>query len=129
LLHFLTEILRRNYELKLQNDDYKGMEPGTARRDFIERVKAYEAAYEPIEDEEDDGNIAYVKVINVGQKTVTRLCTGYVPSQVGYLLAAHKDSQGCFRFRLAFTFRIFTLIRERYGYPYTLKAWTVYKGL
>lgn len=40
------EVLRRNYDLKLQNDDYKGMDPEKARADFMDRVVAYEKVYE-----------------------------------------------------------------------------------
>lgn len=40
------EVLNRNYDLKLQNDDYKGMDPKTARADFLERVHAYEKVYQ-----------------------------------------------------------------------------------
>lgn len=40
------EVLHRNYDLKLQNDDYKNMDPVKAKADFIARVKAYEKVYE-----------------------------------------------------------------------------------
>ena len=39
-------MLQRNYELKLQNEDYKNMDPAAARRDFMERVREYEKVYE-----------------------------------------------------------------------------------
>ena len=39
-------VLERNYRLKLQNDDYKGMDPEKALFDFKERVRAYEQVYE-----------------------------------------------------------------------------------
>ena len=81
-----AEVLDRNYNLKLDNDDYKGMDPVKAKADFLERVKAYEAAYETIEDEENYGNISYIKLINVGQKIITRNCAGYLPSQVAFHL-------------------------------------------
>lgn len=42
------EVLTQNYNLKLQNDDYKGMDPETARKDFMDRVRAYEKVYEVI---------------------------------------------------------------------------------
>jgi predicted kinase len=80
------EVLMKNYELKLQNEDYKGMDPDTARRDFISRVKQYERVYETITDDENNGNIAYIKLINVGQKVITRNCHGYLPSQVAFYL-------------------------------------------
>merc|ERR1719394_717071 len=34
--------LKHNYEMKLQNDDYKGSDPAQALKDFIERVRSYE---------------------------------------------------------------------------------------
>lgn len=40
------EVLRQNYNLKLQNEDYKGMDPEQARKDFMDRVHAYEKVYE-----------------------------------------------------------------------------------
>lgn len=80
------KVLLRNYELKLQNDDYKGMDTKNAMRDFIERVEAYEKVYQTIEDDEDSNQISYIKLINVGQKVITRNCTGYLPSQVAFYL-------------------------------------------
>lgn len=113
------EVLRRNYELKLENNgesrvtgahsrrglrgsnrmsglagthvivyacqpngrvaccpDYKGMDPEVALRDFMERVRAYEAVYEAVEDTEDQGKIAYIKVSTTqraseGRRTAT----------------------------------------------------------
>ncbi|CAM9186633.1 unnamed protein product, partial [Heterosigma akashiwo] len=35
-------ILERNYRMKLENDDYKAMDPEVALKDFMERVRAYE---------------------------------------------------------------------------------------
>jgi hypothetical protein len=40
------EILYRNYELKLQNDDYKMMDAISARKDFLSRVAEYEKVYQ-----------------------------------------------------------------------------------
>ncbi|CAN0489695.1 unnamed protein product, partial [Ectocarpus sp. 8 AP-2014] len=76
----------QNYKLKLKNDDYKNQDPDAALRDFKQRVKAYEAVYETIEDNEDMGDIQYIKLYNVGQKVVTRNCKGYLPSQVAFYL-------------------------------------------
>lgn len=39
-----------------------------------------------IEDYEDNNNISYIKLINVGQKIITRNCHGYLPSQVAFYL-------------------------------------------
>ncbi|CAM9359006.1 unnamed protein product, partial [Chrysoparadoxa australica] len=79
-------ILAANYKLKLQNADYKGMDPKQALSDFMERVTEYESVYETIDDDEDHSNIRYIKLYNVGQKVVTRNCKGYLPSQVAFYL-------------------------------------------
>jgi predicted kinase len=40
------KVLARNYQLKLQNEDYKGMPPSVALKDFMNRVVSYEKVYE-----------------------------------------------------------------------------------
>jgi len=48
-------ILKDNYQMKLSNDDYKGTEDsGAALTDFKNRVEAYEAQYEPLQESELD---------------------------------------------------------------------------
>jgi len=83
-----AETLQRNYELKLLNDDYKNMDPAKAREDFARRVDMYTKVYETVLDSEDDGihQLSYIKMINVGQKMITRNCSGYVPSQISFYL-------------------------------------------
>ena len=58
------------------------MDAAAAREDFLNRVRAYEKVYQTIEDDEDSKQVSYIKLINVGQKIITRNCTGYLPSQV-----------------------------------------------
>lgn len=79
-------VLNRNYDMKLQNEDYRGMDPQTAKEDFLCRVHAYEKVYETIVDTEDNGGISYIKLENVGEKMITRNCSGYLPSQVAFYL-------------------------------------------
>jgi 6-phosphofructo-2-kinase len=78
--------LQRNYTLKLLNDDYKGMDVNKAREDFLRRVEMYQQVYETIVDTEDNGALSYIKMINVGQKMITRNCSGYLPSQISFYL-------------------------------------------
>lgn len=40
------DVLKRNYELKLDNDDYQGVDKKIALKDFESRVAAYEKVYE-----------------------------------------------------------------------------------
>lgn len=79
-------ILQRNYRMKLQNADYRGRNPEEALQDFLMRVAEYEKRYETIEDDEDGGNLSYIKIIDVGQKVVMRKCSGYLSSQISFFL-------------------------------------------
>lgn len=81
------EILERNYKLKLDNDDYRNMDPIKARLDFIRRVEEYKSRYQTVSDQEDEGEICYVKLYNVGQKVEMHHCSGYLMSQIGFFLS------------------------------------------
>lgn len=85
-----TEVLHKNYEMKLQNADYSLWDPELARQDFAHRVARYENEYETVEEDEDDGRVSFMKVLNCGQKTVQRNCHGFLLSKLaGYLLNMH----------------------------------------
>mmetsp|Transcript_45959 Transcript_45959/g.103163 ORF Transcript_45959/g.103163 Transcript_45959/m.103163 type:complete len:571 (+) Transcript_45959:92-1804(+) len=89
------DILERNYALKLANDDYRNMDPAKARADFENRVKEYEARYQSVVDQEDGGEICYVKLFNVGQKVEMHHCSGYLMSQIGFFLSNIHISPRC----------------------------------
>ena len=80
------QTLQRNYDLKLLNEDYRHMDADQARTDFMKRVEMYTKVYETIVDTENNGALSYIKMINVGQKMITRNCSGYVPSQISFYL-------------------------------------------
>lgn len=48
--------------LKLSGPDYKDKDPVQSLADFKDRVKAYESAYEPLGDYEEDHAMQYIKV-------------------------------------------------------------------
>jgi predicted kinase len=84
------EVLQRNYRMKLKNDDYKNMYPAAALKDFADRVSAYERIYEEVGDEEQSEQVSYIKIINVGQKIITRNCSGFLSSEISfYLMNVH----------------------------------------
>jgi len=80
-------VLEENYRLKMGNEDYQSMDPVKARADFLERVKAYDKRYETIEDEEQGGDLTYIKLFNVGEKAIMHRCSGYLVSQIGFYLS------------------------------------------
>ena len=48
--------------LKLSGPDYRDKDPVKSLADFRQRVKAYESAYEPVGDYEEDHDMQYIKV-------------------------------------------------------------------
>lgn len=80
-------ILDTNIHLKLSGPDYKDMDPESALRDFLGRLRNYERAYETIDETEEaiDG-FQYVKMIDVGKKVVSYNVQGFLASQTVYFL-------------------------------------------
>jgi 6-phosphofructo-2-kinase len=80
-------VLARNIQLKLLGPDYCDMDPELARKDFTERVRNYESAYEELgEEEEALEDVQFCKIINVGKKIITNNIQGYLASQVVFYL-------------------------------------------
>ncbi|KAI8399472.1 Histidine phosphatase superfamily (branch 1) [Nakaseomyces glabratus] len=76
-------VVESNIRLKLFGPDYKGKDPKKSLLDFKERLSNYIKAYEPIEDEED---IQYIKMIDVGKKVIANKIQGFLASQTVYYL-------------------------------------------
>eukprot|EP01135_Chromosphaera_perkinsii_P007368 Nk52_evm16s805 gene=Nk52_evmTU16s805 len=85
-----ANVLESNIRLKLKSPDYRDKDPEKALADFRKRLANYETSYETIEDEESDNGIAYIKLIDVGSKVISRNISGYLPGQVvSYLMNMH----------------------------------------
>eukprot|EP00571_Detonula_confervacea_P004402 CAMPEP_0172321638 /NCGR_PEP_ID=MMETSP1058-20130122/43927_1 /TAXON_ID=83371 /ORGANISM="Detonula confervacea, Strain CCMP 353" /LENGTH=399 /DNA_ID=CAMNT_0013037205 /DNA_START=53 /DNA_END=1252 /DNA_ORIENTATION=- len=82
------ELLENNYRMKLANDDYVGMDPDKALADFRQRVEKYEAVYEEISDEADGSNIRYIKLVNAGEKLISKGIDGFIMRKVQRLLGS-----------------------------------------
>jgi 6-phosphofructo-2-kinase len=54
--------------LKLSGPDYKDKDPVTSLEDFKKRVSAYERAYVPLGEYEENNHIQYIKVTTRLQK-------------------------------------------------------------
>lgn len=76
-------VVENNIHLKLFGPDYKGKDPEKSLKDFKGRLSNYLKAYEPIEDEE---NIQYIKMIDVGKKVISYRIEGFLASQTVYYL-------------------------------------------
>ncbi|SCU86289.1 LAME_0D05380g1_1 [Lachancea meyersii CBS 8951] len=75
--------VEKNIKLKLFGPDYKGKDPQTSLHDFKERLSNYMRAYEQVEDDE---NLQYIKMIDVGKKVISYNIQGFLASQTVYYL-------------------------------------------
>jgi len=71
-------------EVKTTSPDYQGQDPEEAARDFRERIKMYERVYETLDEDETD--MTYCKIIDVGSQVIINRLQDYLQSRVVYYL-------------------------------------------
>lgn len=77
-------IMSNIMEVKTTSPDYKGQDPEAAAQDFRNRIKNYEKVYETIDEDEKD--LTYVKLIDVGHQVIINQIQDYLQSRVVYYL-------------------------------------------
>ena len=71
-------------EVKLTSPDYKGQDPELAAQDFRDRIRHYEKVYETMDEDETD--LTYCKLIDVGHLVIINRLKDYLQSRVVYYL-------------------------------------------
>jgi len=71
-------------EVKLTSPDYAGLDPEDAAKDFRERIRMYDRVYETLDEDETD--MTYCKIIDVGSKVIINRIQDYLQSRVVYYL-------------------------------------------
>lgn len=65
------DLIRSNIvQVKLSSPDYVGIDAEAAINDFQERINHYSSTYDTLTHDELNGNIPFVKLINVGQEVI-----------------------------------------------------------
>lgn len=77
-------IMSNILEVKTTSPDYVGQDPEEAARDFRNRIRNYEKVYQTIDEDEED--LTYVKLINVGHQVIINRIKDYLQSRVVYYL-------------------------------------------
>ena len=77
-------IMSNILEVKTTSPDYKGQDPDVAAQDFRNRIRNYEKVYQTIDEDEKD--LTYVKLINVGKQVIINQIKDYLQSRVVYYL-------------------------------------------
>ena len=103
-------IMGNIYEVKTTSPDYKGQDPDAAARDFRNRIRNYEKVYETIDEDEKD--LTYVKLINVGKQVIINQIQDYLQSRVVYyLMNLHIKPRSIWLSRVSEKLRFASLIR------------------
>lgn len=77
-------IMSNILEVKTTSPDYQGQDPEEAAKDFRARIKMYERVYETLD--EDEADMTYCKIINVGAQVIINRIQDYLQSRVVYYL-------------------------------------------
>ena len=77
-------IMSNILEVKTTSPDYVGQDPDVAAQDFLNRIRNYEKVYQTIDEDEKD--LTYVKLIDVGSKVIINQIRDYLQSRVVYYL-------------------------------------------
>ncbi|KAI9804671.1 MAG: Fructose-2,6-bisphosphatase [Piccolia ochrophora] len=77
-------IMSNILEVKTTSPDYKGQDPEAAAQDFRNRIRNYEKVYQTIDEDEKD--LTYIKLINVGHKIIINRIQDYLQSRVVYFI-------------------------------------------
>ncbi|KAI0843415.1 bifunctional 6-phosphofructo-2-kinase/fructose-2,6-bisphosphate 2-phosphatase [Hypoxylon sp. FL0890] len=85
-------LLEANMRLKLSGPDYKDKDPVKSLEDFKERVKAYEKAYVPLGDYEEEHEMQYIKMTDVGKKLTHFGLGGFLSSGIAHYLSSFNLS-------------------------------------
>ncbi|EON67995.1 fructose-2,6-bisphosphatase [Coniosporium apollinis CBS 100218] len=77
-------IMSNILEVKTTSPDYVGQDPESAAQDFRNRIRNYERVYQTID--EDEFDLTYVKLIDVGKHVIINQIQDYLQSRVVYYL-------------------------------------------
>lgn len=86
------KLLEANMHLKLRGPDYKDKDPESSLRDFKKRIDAYESAYQPLGDYEEENHMQYIKMIDVGRKFINYRVQGFLANGIATYLSSFNLS-------------------------------------
>lgn len=79
-------ILANIRDVKTTSPDYKGKDPEAAALDFRNRIRNYEKAYKSINEDGDEDDLTYLKIMDVGKQVIINRIQDYLQSRIVYYL-------------------------------------------
>lgn len=95
----ITDIIMRNIvETKLNSPDYiDWQDKEAAKKDFEQRIQAYEKVYQKLDSESEGKDIKFVKIINQGRQIILNNISGYLESKLlSYLVNLHTGDRAIY---------------------------------
>ncbi|KAK3343758.1 histidine phosphatase superfamily [Lasiosphaeria hispida] len=87
-----ANLLEANMRLKLSGPDYKDKDPVKSLEDFKKRVEAYESAYESLGKWEEENDLQYIQMIDVGRKVIHHRLKGFLSGGIASYLTTFNLS-------------------------------------
>ncbi|KAG5985275.1 hypothetical protein E4U55_007377 [Claviceps digitariae] len=81
-------LLEANMRLKLSGPDYRNKDPIKSLEDFRARVAAYASAYVPLGAYEEDNDLQYIQMIDVGRKLIQHRLKGFLSGGISTYLSS-----------------------------------------
>lgn len=73
-------------DVKTTSPDYQGQDPETAALDFRNRIRNYEKVYKSLNEDGDEEDLTFLKIMNVGKQVIINRIRDYLQSRVVYYL-------------------------------------------
>ncbi|KAG9332699.1 hypothetical protein JZ751_014798 [Albula glossodonta] len=94
----LTFAMENAYkEVKVSSPDYPERNRERVMDDFLKRIECYKVTYQPLDPEDYDKDMSFIKVMNVGQRFLVNRVQDYIQSKiVYYLMNIHVHSHSIY---------------------------------
>ncbi|XP_036375847.1 6-phosphofructo-2-kinase/fructose-2,6-bisphosphatase 3-like isoform X1 [Megalops cyprinoides] len=73
-------------EVKVSCPDYQDCNKAEAMEDFQKRIECYRVSYQPLDPDQCDRNLSFIKVINVGRRFLVNRIQDHIQSKIVYYL-------------------------------------------
>uniref|UniRef100_A0A8C6LL57 6-phosphofructo-2-kinase/fructose-2,6-bisphosphatase 2 n=1 Tax=Nothobranchius furzeri TaxID=105023 RepID=A0A8C6LL57_NOTFU len=84
-------------EVKVSSPDYPEKHRERVMEDFLKRIECYKVTYQPLDPDDYDMDLSFIKVINVGQRFLVNRVQDYIQSKiVYYLMNIHVHSHSIY---------------------------------
>ncbi|XP_061742100.1 6-phosphofructo-2-kinase/fructose-2,6-bisphosphatase 2-like isoform X5 [Nerophis ophidion] len=92
------EIIAANImEVKVSSPDYPERHRERVMDDFLKRIECYKVTYQPLDPDDYDKDLSFIKVINVGRRFLVNRVQDYIQSKiVYYLMNIHVHSHSIY---------------------------------